>query len=67
MKKVLAIFAIIAFASSFVACKKEYVCTCTFIDGSVISTTYEKMKKSDAKDQCAATDAGYGVLAHCSI
>lgn len=57
MKKGLAIFAIIAFASSFVACKKDYTCTCTY---SGTTTTYKlgKMKKSDAESACAVYAIG---------
>lgn len=65
MKRALAIFAIIAFASSFVACKKAY--TCTLDDGSVVTTDYMSKKKKAAEDACATEQAAYGTGATCSI
>lgn len=58
MKKGLAIFTIIAFASTFVACKKEYTCTCTTTTGTVSSLKLSKMTKGDAKAKCTGYEFG---------
>ena len=50
--------AIITFASTFVACKKEYTCTCTSTGGVTSSIKLSKMSKSDAKTTCAAYEIG---------
>lgn len=71
MKKVLAILAIAAFATSFTACKKDYVCECTVTDsGTVLSTsTYTaKLKKSDAEVWCGDSESTVGTMVvSCSL
>ena len=53
MKKVLSLVAVVAFAASFTACKKDHTCSCTGTDGaSDFSVTYVKSKKSDAQGWC---------------
>lgn len=50
MKKGIAIIAIIAFASTFVACKNKYTCTCTDGDSFVLP----KQGKASAKISCSS-------------
>lgn len=57
MKKGLAIFAIVAFASSFVACKKDYTCTCTS-GTSTFTYNLGKQSKKNAETQCAVYATG---------
>lgn len=69
MKKVLAIIAIVAFAASFSACKKDYTCTCT-VGGLSIPITYTKVKKSYAEDNCSSLESAYKIAdptVSCSI
>ena len=70
MKKIIAIVAVIAFASAFTACKKDYTCTCTYncygTSGSSSATAH--MKKSDADTWCTAQAASTtGCTYSCSL
>jgi len=51
MKKALSILAVVAIATSFTACKKEYTCTCTG-DDTYTPVDLGKQKKADATDAC---------------
>ncbi|MFH1321878.1 MAG: hypothetical protein ABII90_14660 [Bacteroidota bacterium] len=69
MKKVLAIIAIVAFAASFSACKKDYTCSCT-VSGLTITAEFLKVKKADAEDSCSSLETTYKIAdpnASCSI
>ena len=69
MKKFIPVAALAVFALMFTSCKKDYTCTCTFVDPSgTLSTTTTayslgKQKKSDAENACKnyLTTAGGGV------
>ena len=53
MKKI-TLLAIAFVAISFASCKKDRVCTCTEIDGTVTATTYFDARKKDARTLCTA-------------
>ncbi len=67
MKKI-TLLAVVALATTFVSCKKNYVCTCTASsNGSSYSYSeayVDKMKKSDAESKCKSNETN-GVT--CSI
>ena len=73
MKKVLAILAIAAFATSFTACKKDYTCTCSHdLLGTTTPTMYEfeKVKKDEAETACGDLEVIHKLVettATCSI
>ena len=50
-KTTLFTFALIAI--TFASCKKDRVCTCTDVDGSVESTTYFDSRKKNARLFCS--------------
>ena len=60
MKKVVTFAMIALFASSMVACKKDYTCTCN-IGGQEIPNPLGKQKKSDAEDACDALNAAAAI------
>ena len=70
MKKFIAIVAVVAFAASFTACKKDYKCTCTsncFGFTSSASATAH-LKKSDAKTWCEGNaGSSSGCTYSCSL
>ncbi|MAZ35956.1 hypothetical protein OAA90_04470 [Salibacteraceae bacterium] len=52
MKKLITLFSIALFASTFTSCKKDYTCECK-IDGVVDnSLPLSNMKKDDAQASC---------------
>ncbi|MBI3520987.1 MAG: hypothetical protein HY062_16735 [Bacteroidetes bacterium] len=58
MKKIM-IIAIVATASTFVACKKERTCTCTYNNSGSSNTyteitTYDKTSKKVARNSCTS-------------
>jgi len=56
MKKI-KLLAIAFVAISFASCKKDRVCTCTDVDGDVLSTTYYDSKKSNAELLCTSENS----------
>ena len=61
MKKVLAIVAIVAFAASFSACKKEYSCDCTDLSGTVTVKTEKAKSAQEACDKAETKLLGISV------
>ncbi len=72
MKKLLLIVAVIT-AFSFVSCKKDRVCTCTYTIGGATSTditTYTKSMKGDARERCMSetgTSGGQAYTLSCTL
>lgn len=65
MKKVLTVLTIVAVASVFTACKKEYTCECTTKSGGIVISTVshtEKLKKSEAEEWCDEYKVTSGTL-----
>jgi hypothetical protein len=73
MKKFLFLTVAVGMTLSLASCKKDYVCTCTYNDGSAnqtIEVPINNAKKSDAEDACAASESVYKVIdanASCSL
>ena len=69
MKKVLTIVAVVAFAASFTACKKDRTCVCPD-DPSDQEFQTGKMSASDAETYCDSWDNWYdnpGADSDCSL
>ena len=71
MKKLLLIVAVIT-AFSFVSCKKDRTCTCTYTEaGSSVSTTYvttyNKSMKGDARQECMSYTEQDGTKMDCKL
>ena len=56
MKKI-TLFAFAVVALSLASCKKDRVCTCTDVDGDILSTTYYDSKKSNAELLCTSENS----------
>ena len=56
MKKITLLAATLV-AITFASCKKDRVCTCTDVDGDVLSTTYYDSKKSNAELLCTSENS----------
>lgn len=69
MKKVLAIFAVVAMIGA-TSCKKDYTCSC---DWSVLGVdysqdyTYEDVKKADAEEACDSQNAAISAYGSCEL
>jgi hypothetical protein len=56
-----------------VSCSKDYTCSCTVDYGagdSTLTLLYDNVKKADAEDACAASEAVYKIVdptATCSL
>lgn len=59
MKKIVLSACMIIFATTLVSCKKEYQCSCTMADGTVVDNVYlNKFNKKEAdteKSKCETT------------
>lgn len=66
MKKVI-ILAAVAFAFGATSCKKDRVCSCTYVDpitneSTTDETTIPDSKKGDAEDACSVVEAGWKII-----
>lgn len=56
MKQIILIFIV---ALTFISCKKDRVCTCTYADGSLYSqATFINVTKKEARNICVTTVQG---------
>lgn len=72
MKKVLTLVAVVAFAASFTACKKDRKCICTGTDdwtGEDRTDEFQtgKRSKSDADEYCNSWDGWYSDDSDCEL